>query len=146
MAICDSDEYSWQADKPFPARMFKFFDNDQDASESARRHSAGEVRFDERGNAIYAWRDAKLTEENQRAEKLRERALLHPGLALVDDVPPPDQPVVRNDKGARLGYNPYESGQLTNKPKADKKRDMRELSKWIELKRRLAAQVNGSEE
>lgn len=96
--------------------MFKFFDIDQNASETARQHTA---------------------------EKLRERALLHPGLSLVEDTPAPDQPVARNDKGARLGYNPYESGQLTNKPRTAKRPDMRELSKWIEMKRRMTA--SGSE-
>ncbi len=125
--------------------MFKFFENDQDSSSSTNRsNTPGQVRFDDRGNAIYAWHDAKLEEDNQRAEKMRERALVHPGLSLVDDRPTAGRPSLYNDKGARIGYNPYESGQLVGKPKVAKKRDMRELSKWIEMKRRLAKQSAGN--
>lgn len=126
--------------------MFEFFDNDSDTDtvSTSRRNTPGQVRFDDRGNAIYEWHDAKLEEESHRAERMRERALFNPSLSLVDDTPAPDQPAVRNDKGARLGYNPYESGQLVGKPKVVKKRNMHELSKWIETKRRLAAQSTGT--
>lgn len=120
--------------------MFEFIKDDTETAPTNRRNSPGQVRFDERGNAIYEWRDSKLMEENAHADKMRERALASPTLSLVDDSPAADLPIVRNDKGARMGYNPYQSGQLVGKPKAEKKRDMRELSKWIETKRRLAAQ------
>ncbi|MEQ1582326.1 MAG: hypothetical protein ABL964_17190 [Steroidobacteraceae bacterium] len=40
--------------------------------------------------------------------------------------------------GLRTGYNPYDSGQLAGKV-ARKPRDMRELSKWIELTKKLGA-------
>lgn len=120
--------------------MFEFFDDESDSATPNRQTAPGQVRFDARGNAIYAWKDAQLELDDQRAAKLRERALLNPNLALVDDTPAPDQAVVHNDKGLRVGYNPYESGQLAGKPPIAKKRDMRELSKWIEMKRRLDAQ------
>lgn len=140
MAICDRPNYSYRSSIAALITMFDFFDSDQDASPTRQSTPPGQVRFDDRGNAIYEWRDAKLEEESRRADRMRERALFNPSLALVDDAPAPDQPTVRNDKGARLGYNPYESGQLVGKPKSVKKRDMRELSKWIETKRRLATQ------
>lgn len=125
--------------------MFEFIDNDPDTAPATNRHKTpGQVRFDERGNAIYEWRDTKLEEDSQHAERMRERALFNPSLSLVDESPAPDQPCVRNDKGARMGYNPYQSGQLVGRPKTEKKRDMRELSKWIETKRRLAAQTNST--
>jgi hypothetical protein len=132
-------------ESPAQTKMFKFFNNDQDLSPSSGQPDAsGQVRFDDRGNAIYAWRDAKLEEDSRRAEKMRERALFNPSLSLVNDDPAPGQTSARNDRGSRLGYNPYESGQLIGKPKVAKKRDMHELSKWIEMKRRLAAQSPGN--
>ena len=124
--------------------MFEFFDHDQDTTTAtSRSNTPGQVRFDERGNAVYAWHDAQLEEDSRRAEKMRERALLHPGLSLVAESPTNGQASLRNDQGARLGYNPYESGQLPGK-KVTRKRDMRELSKWIEMKRRMAAQSTGT--
>ncbi len=118
--------------------MFKFIDNDADTPlTKLPSHTPGKVSFDDRGNAIYEWAYEALSTDDQQAQALRERALLNPTLALIDDTP--EGHGVRNDKGLRLGYNPYESGQLAGKQVA-RKRDMRELSKWIEMKRRLDAQ------
>ncbi|MFT3752600.1 MAG: hypothetical protein QM800_06880 [Paludibacter sp.] len=120
--------------------MFEFPKDEHDRPTArSRQTSAGQVRFDERGNAIYEWRDAKLELDGQQAKRRRERALLNPTLSLVDDSPPANAPAMRNDQGLRVGYNPYESGQLARKA-ASKKRDMRELSKWIEMKRLLETQ------
>ncbi|WP_348240191.1 hypothetical protein, partial [Salmonella enterica] len=58
------------------------------------------------------------------------------GLAIVEDDPPANAPIRPNPKGMRLGYNPNESGVLGNKPRR-KKKDLRELSKWIETQRKL---------
>lgn len=122
--------------------MSNFDKADDDApkfSFATTRHSQqqpGEIRFDHRGNAVYEWKDPRLQQDDQRAEKLRSKALAHAGLALVDNEPAADVPVIQNDKGLRVGYNPYESGLLAGKP-VPKRRSMHELSKWIELKRRL---------
>src|SRR5882757_10364129 len=85
----------------------------------------GEVHFDLHGNAIYEWKDPRLQQDDQRAEKLRSRALAYEGLALVDNEPAANVPVIKNDKGLRVGYNPYESGLLPGKP-APKRRSMQE--------------------
>lgn len=98
---------------------------------------AGRIGFDDRGNAIYQWQKSSLAADGEDADQLRAEALDHPGLAIVDEAPPPNAPIQRNAAGARIGYNPYESGQL-DKQSVRKPRDMRELSKWIELKRKLA--------
>ncbi len=96
----------------------------------------GHIAFDDRGNAIYEWDADYLSEDSEAAERARRRALSHPGLSLVDDEPEANAPIRNNTKGARLGYNPYESGLLSRKE--DKRtRDLRELSKWIELKKQL---------
>jgi hypothetical protein len=52
-----------------------------------------------------------------------------------------------NPKGLRNGYNPYESGLLGKKNQPSqprKKRDLRELSKWMEAKKN--AKRDGHEE
>lgn len=96
---------------------------------------AGHIAFDERGNAVFAW-DQRLIAEGHDAERQRARALNHPGLALMDDSRPLEAEVFRNERGLKVGYNPYESGLLPDKP-AGKKRDMRKLSEWIKLKKKL---------
>lgn len=101
-----------------------------------RENQPGHIAFDDRGNAVYEWNDQRLEEEGEDGERARRRALSHPGLALVDDEPNPNDPIRNNPKGLRVGYNPYESGLLQKKEKRPK-RDLRELSKWIEMKKKV---------
>jgi hypothetical protein len=96
----------------------------------------GKVAFDERGNAVYEWSTDRLAEDSDTGEKLRNKALDYKGLSLVDDEPPKSAPIQQNPKGLRIGYNPYESGMLAKKERK-KKKDLRELSKWVDLKRKL---------
>jgi hypothetical protein len=98
----------------------------------ARPDKPGQIAFDDRGNAVYEWRE-DLHQDGEDGEKARRRALAHPGLSIVDDEPA-NAPIRNNHKGVRLGYNPYESGLLKKEYK--KKTDLRELSKWLELKRK----------
>ena len=96
----------------------------------------GRIAFDERGNAVYAWNDDRFAEDGEAGERARRKALDHPGLSFVEEEQPGNAPIQNNAKGTRLGYNPYESGLLKRKPAAPK-RDLRELSKWIEMKKRV---------
>ncbi|HKE94520.1 MAG TPA: hypothetical protein VKB34_09465 [Povalibacter sp.] len=98
---------------------------------------AGKIGFDERGNAQFEWHDDRLNEDSDTGERLRNKALAHHGLSLMDDEPPANAPIRQNPKGLRHGYNPYESGMLANKERKPK-RDLRELSKWIEQKKKLS--------
>jgi hypothetical protein len=96
---------------------------------------AGKINFDDRGNAFFEWRDDLLGEDSDAAQRRRDKALDNPGLSLVNDGAPVATDFERRDCG--LGYNPYESGVLDRKgDTASKKRDLRELSKWIEAKRK----------
>ena len=103
----------------------------------------GQIAFDDRGNAIYEWQEGALSADGEAGERARKKALAHPGLAIVEDEGPANAPIRSNPKGLRVGYNPYESGLLARKG-AGKKRDLRQLSKWMEAKKN--AKPNGHEE
>jgi hypothetical protein len=104
--------------------------------EKPQAEKPGTVGFDARGNAVYEWSDESLTEDSERAERARSKALQYHGLAIAEDDPPPNAPIQHNAKGLRVGYNPYESGLLVKKER-NRKKDLRELSKWVEMKRKL---------
>jgi hypothetical protein len=107
----------------------------------------GQIAFDDRGNAVYEWQDGRLKEDGEAGERARDKALAHPGLAIVEDEGPTNAPIRSNPKGLRVGYNPYESGLLAKKGQGKgqgKRRDLRELSKWMEAKRN--AKADGHEE
>jgi hypothetical protein len=98
---------------------------------------SGKVGFDERGNAVFNWGDdARLKEDSDTGERLRGKALSHAGLAIVDDDAPANAPIRPNPTGLRVGYNPYESGMLAKKDRK-KKVDLEQLSKVLELKRKM---------
>jgi len=96
----------------------------------------GKIKFDARGNAVLDWNDARLNEDSATGERLRSSALSHPGLSIADDDPVPSSAIRPNPKGLRVGYNPYESGMLAKKDRK-KKVDLVELSKVIELQRKM---------
>lgn len=95
----------------------------------------GKIAFDERGNALFEWSDDRLNEDSDAGERLRSQALDHPGLSMMEEEPAANAPIRTNPKGLRVGYNPYESGVLAKK-EWKRKRDLHELSKWIEAKKK----------
>ena len=105
----------------------------------SRAEKPGQIAFDERGNAVYSWNDPRLGEDSEEGDTARRRALEDPGLSMADEEPPTNAPIRNNRNGMRVGYNPYESGLLGRK-QPPKKRDLRELSKWLEMKRKLNEQ------
>ena len=110
--------------------------------EKAQQDKPGAVAFDARGNAVYEWKDSSLSEDGERGERARDKALQYHGLSLAEDEPAPGAPIQQNPKGLRVGYNPYESG-LLDKKQRKKKTDLRELSKWVEMKRQLEKKSEG---
>ena len=110
----------------------------------ARRDQPGRIGFDDLGNAQYQWTDERMLEESEDGDTRRQRALSVANLVLMDDDPPPGKAVVTNTHGLRVGYNPYDSGQLT-RASARKPRDLRALSKWIEAQKRAAANQEDSD-
>lgn len=93
----------------------------------------GRVTYDDRGNAVWQWRDDSSLEDT----------LQRPALALDDDVPPPalhtqtlpgiPSPLAR--PAPKTGFNPYEKGPVA-RGEARPKKDLRALSQWIELKKK----------
>jgi hypothetical protein len=105
--------------------------------QSPKRDKPGEVQFDDRGNALYQWKDERMLDESEAGDTRRQRALSFANLVLVDDDPPPDLKTAHINKSAtRVGYNPYESGRI-EKSGRGKPRDLRALSKWIETRKKL---------
>lgn len=96
----------------------------------------GQVKFDDRGNAVYEWSDADLTMEGEVGDRLRSLALEHPGLSLLDEAPASNAIILVNEKAARIGYNPYESGLIKKNGQKKKPTDLRALSKWIEMQKK----------
>jgi hypothetical protein len=101
-------------------------DNTRNRVPAADEGRSGSVRFDDRGNAIWQWSgDAPASGSLS---------------ALVDDLVVAEEPIVQdltiNEKGLAYGYNPYQSGVLyTGEREKRPKRDLRELSKWIAMKK-----------
>jgi hypothetical protein len=112
-------------------------------SQAQKPVQPGHIAFDDRGNAVYEWKEDYLTEDGAAGERARNKALAHPGLAIVEEETPASAPIRSNPKGLRNGYNPYESGLLAKKG-LRRKVDLRQLSKWMEAKKN--AKPDGSEE
>jgi hypothetical protein len=70
----------------------------------------------------------------RRHRRRRRAAASCPSNRRVDD-DSTRNPVRDNPKGLKVGYNPYDSGSL-GKTARIKKLDLRELSKWIDAKRK----------
>jgi len=93
----------------------------------------GQLTLDDRGNVTWEWKldDVLLADDTLGAAE-RLRALVDPNLTVKDD----DDPL--NPKGLKTGYNPYNSGTL-GKRRWKKKKNLKELSKWVELRNKMAA-------
>ena len=99
----------------------------------------GQLSVDDRGNITWEWKDqGDLLADDELGAAERVRALVDPRLAVTDDDEDPSNPLKVNPKGLKTGYNPYNSGAL-GKQSWKKNKDLRELSKWIELKKNTAA-------
>ncbi|MGC3980800.1 MAG: hypothetical protein QM808_06025 [Steroidobacteraceae bacterium] len=106
------------------AQLMNSIDSDEDSTSQA----SGRIRFDARGNATYEWSDTLLSAQG---ELSLEDATIELSLAVTEAKQAASNP------SPAVGYNPYESGSIAQVQHSNKKPSLRELSKWIELKRRL---------
>jgi len=96
----------------------------------------GHLGVDDRGYVTWQWReDSDLLADNTLGAAERVRALVDPRLEIKDDDDPAN-PITSNPKGLKRGYNPYNSGTLA-KEAWKKKKSLKELSKWIELRKKV---------
>jgi hypothetical protein len=101
---------------------------------------AGQLALDDRGNISWEWSDdPQLKADDLLGKDARLRALAPRDLVVEDDKA--DFGLMSSDPVAtprkpQSGYNPYNSGEPT-KQSWKKKRDLREFSKWIALKKRM---------
>lgn len=96
----------------------------------------GHLGVDDRGNIMWEWADDQaLQADDTFGATTRLEALTDPSLQLSED-DGPTSPAEPNPRRLKTGYDPYDSGALG---KADRKRkkNLREFSKWIELRRRM---------
>lgn len=106
----------------------------------AKDDGPGKLGVDDRGNVTWEWKDDEgLLADDTLGAAERVRALVDPRLKVQDDEGgTPDSPIQSNPKGLKVGYDPYSSGVL-GKQSWKKTKDLRELSKWIELRKKTAA-------
>ncbi len=103
---------------------------------------SGRVNFDDRGNAVWEWAiSTGAFGRDVSTDQLRR--LEHPDLAILDESPPAPQGVRPNPRGAVRGYDPYDSGHLDKRRAPKPKKDLRKLSEWIALRRRVATGKDG---
>jgi hypothetical protein len=104
----------------------------------APSREAGQLVTDDLGNITWEWKnEGDLLADDELGDAERIRALVDPSLQVeVEDGPP--SPTGINATGLRTGYNPYNSGAL-HKEGYKKTKNLKELSKWIELRKNMAA-------
>ena len=113
----------------------------------ARDADSGRLGVDDRGNVTWEWNEEApdLVADDTLGAAERVRALVDPRLQVKDDDDDPLNPIQSNPKGLKSGYNPYNSGAL-GKQSWKKKKNLKELSKWIELRKKIAEKKEPGEE
>lgn len=99
----------------------------------------GRLGVDDRGNVTWEW----TSEVDRLADDVpgnaeRVQALVDLAMKVQDELDDPLHAVASGGpKGLKTGYDPYDSGQL-GKQSYRKKKNLKELSKWIALRKKLA--------
>jgi len=107
------------------------------AGPAPKAEGPGHLGVDDRGNVTWEWaKDEDLQADDDIGTAERVRALVDPSLGIEEDDDPTNSPIKSNPQGLNRGYNPYSSGALA-KQTWKKKKNLKELSKWIELRKKL---------
>jgi hypothetical protein len=111
--------------------------SDKSPAASQQERSPGRLGVDDKGNVSWQWADdVELHADDTLGVVARFEALVDPSLKLAEEDHAGTTPAQSNPKGLKKGYNPYDSGAL-GKQDWKKKKDLRELSKWIEMRKKL---------
>lgn len=111
---------------------------DKATAPAPKSSEVGHLSTDDRGNVTWEWSevDENLLADDEIGATARMRALVDPSLEVEEDDDDTTNPLKSNPKGLKSGYNPYNSGAL-GKATWKKSKDLRELSKWIELRKKM---------
>ena len=110
-------------------------------SEAGREDATpGQLVRDDRGNISWEWSDDPELQADDTLGKTARLSALAPKELMIEDESN-DLAALNNDplppsKKPLPGYNPYDRSEAT-KQSRKKKRDLREFSKWIALKKRM---------
>lgn len=120
---------------------------DDPSSHGAPDESAtapGQLAVDDRGNVSWEWADDPDLQADDPLGKTARLHALAPGHLSIEneefDFAVSRDPIPVRKKPP--GYNPYDSGE-PNKRSWKKKRDLREFSKWVALRKRLKNESGG---
>jgi len=100
----------------------------------------GQLGVDDRGNVTWQWRDSgDLLSDDELGAAERMSALLSSSLAISEDDELPAGP--GGDGTAQRGpsFDPYERDGVARKPQRGRKKDLKQLSEWIELRKKVGA-------
>ncbi len=131
-----------QSDKGNPQDMTQHPPPGRPAADPSQPGAAaavpGQLTRDDRGNISWEWsEDPDLNADGVLGTTARIRALAPKGLKLEEEdnasLGPEPVPVRKSPPGA---YDPYDNGE-PKKNSWRKKRDLRQLSDWLALKKRL---------
>jgi hypothetical protein len=117
------------------------------AADRSKGDEAGRLGADDRGNVQWQWAedDADLLADDDVGKMERLRALSDAKLEVADEPESPNSAMQGNARGLKSGYNPYNSGAL-GKSRWKKKKNLKELSKWIELRKKMLSKKQGEGE
>lgn len=100
---------------------------------------AGQLGVDERGNVTWQWKDSgDLLADDAVGTAERMSALLDTTLTLSEDEEFPADPGAASAPERGKGYNPYELDGTTGKSSRAKKKNLKQLSEWIELRKKVS--------
>jgi hypothetical protein len=99
----------------------------------------GRLGVDDRGNVTWEWaNEVDQLADDAPGNAERVRALVDRAMKVQDETDDPLHALALGvQKGLKAGYDPYDSGQL-GKESYRKKKNLKELSKWIELRKKMA--------
>jgi len=101
----------------------------------------GHLAEDDRGNITWEWKaDGDLLVDDALGNAERLRLLVDPGMDVADDYGSGGDSDPAGPAPSTLGYDPYSTQPVSiGRPARGRPKDLRELSKWIAIRKKLAS-------